>query len=121
VVLQHGSILLDGSQEDMPRLGYEMHGARATSLTGAPAALPAAGAVPGYHDAVWRPRGHGATTLGELLGAVPDPAAVGAAVVRGFEVELGIALARSTLSPEEVEGAARLQRLYAAGHWTWRC
>lgn len=92
VLLQHGSILLDGSQEDMAR----------------------------YHDTAWRPRGHGATTLGELLGAVPDPAAVGDAVVRGFEGVLGIALARSTLSPDEAERAARLQRLYAAGHWTWR-
>jgi lipoate-protein ligase A len=90
-LLQHGSILLDGEQ----------------SLV---AALQ--GSTPEDGD--------GAITVRDLLGRVPAPDAVAAAIRRGFEAACGIRLALDRLSRAERDGARRLVPHYASSAWTWR-
>lgn len=91
-ILQHGSILLDGDQSAVPEL---QAGAGATAQAAA-------------------------TTVRELLGRVPDPSALEAAIVTGFERELGIRFRTGELSPEEVRGVRELEEKYRNPEWTWR-
>jgi lipoyl(octanoyl) transferase len=93
-LLQHGSILMDGSQEEVVRL-----------LRAAP---PAGAAAPG------------STTLRELLGAAPDCALLAAAVADGFGAVCGTRLAPDALSRHETARVAQLEAVYAGQHWTWR-
>jgi lipoyl(octanoyl) transferase len=104
-LLQHGSLLLDGSQGRLLQL-----------------LVPATGAVP----AVWQ-RGQppgggpaGAVTLRELLGSAPEWGALTAALCRGFEKMCGTRLAPGTLSAAESARAAELEALYGGAAWTWR-
>jgi lipoyl(octanoyl) transferase len=94
-LLQHGSILLDGSQD----------------------------AVAGLLQGVAQPAGRGAAgsvTLRDLLGAAPDNAVLVAAVVEGFAAVLGTCLAQGLLDPEERARAETLEVVYAGADWTWR-
>jgi lipoyl(octanoyl) transferase len=93
-LLQHGSILLAGSQARVAEL-----------LRDAPAA--GAGAV-------------GSITLRELLGAAPPVEAVADAVTTGFASVCGTRLAPGLLAWEESARAVELERLYAGPAWTWR-
>lgn len=94
-VLQHGSILVDGSQADVVRL---------LAATAVPLAVPAAGGI----------------TLRELLGTIPPWDRVAAAITRGFEDVAGTRLAPGTLNDREADRAAALECRYAAADWTWR-
>jgi lipoyl(octanoyl) transferase len=98
VILQHGSLLLGGSQ------------------AGAEELLRTAGATAGA--AVERPTGW--TTLEAELGARPETPALVAALTAGFERVLGTSLARGTLTDPEVAEAGRLKERYGSAAWTWR-
>jgi lipoate-protein ligase A len=92
-LLQHGSILLDGTQATVQRLQYESSSPLAED---------------------------GAVTLRELLGQTSAPADVAAAIVRAFEETFGICLAPACLTRDELTRAAQLETRYAADEWTWR-
>ncbi|MGH7463716.1 MAG: lipoate--protein ligase family protein [Longimicrobiales bacterium] len=94
VVLQHGSILLSGSQ------------ARVLDLLCEPAFRPAA------------PTGF--ITLEELLGREPDIWQLAAAMCRGFERMFGTRLAPAPLDPDENATVEELAGRYRGGEWTWR-
>jgi lipoate-protein ligase A len=91
IILQHGSILIDGDQAPV----LELQG------------LPSFGA-------------EGATTLRALLGAAPDRATVEDALAAGFERYFGIRLAPAPLAPMEQERARQLALRYRSNAWTWR-
>ena len=89
-ILQHGSILLDGTQ------------ALADELLGRSAAQD------------------GAITLRSVLGRVPDWAELVRALTRAFQLELGIALAPGGLSARERARVHELTSFFASSEWTWR-
>lgn len=91
-LLQHGSILLSGSQDPLARIG--------------PEATAEAGARP--------------TTLRSLLGRVPDRSTVSEALMDGLEETLGGRWERATLTAAEQEAARHLRKRYASAEWTWR-
>jgi lipoyl(octanoyl) transferase len=90
-LLQHGSILLDGSQSRVLQL----------------LARPADG-------------GPQAITLRELLGATPDVTELVAAFVAGFEAMCGIRLAPGSLTRQERARLPGLAARYEDATWTWR-
>lgn len=96
VLLQHGSILISGSQAPAEEL-----------LLAAPHAPRPAGVT-------------GWTTLEEELGARPALDALARAVVAGFEETLGTALAPAGLSVEESARENELRAQFASPDWTWR-
>lgn len=95
VLLQHGSLLLEGDQSAVVELLLE-------PPPFPPALLP-------------RP-----ATLRELLGTLPQRAELESALVAGFEEALGIRLAPAALSSAEREAAERWTRHFASDDWTWR-
>jgi lipoyl(octanoyl) transferase len=93
-ILQHGSILLGGSQAAvLALLQHPGHGA----------------------DDAGR-----SVTMAELLGREPAAAEVAPAIAAGFERRCGIRLAPDSLTDEEDIRAKALQDVYGAPHWTWR-
>jgi lipoate-protein ligase A len=117
-VLQHGSILIEGSQEETEELlvarrvaAWGRSGADAVvgpTRRSCPAPSPTSAASPGW------------TTLRSELGARPGRERLSAAVAAGFESVLGIRLAPAGLFPDEIAGADRLQERFASRGWTWR-
>ncbi|HET9986045.1 MAG TPA: lipoate--protein ligase family protein [Longimicrobiales bacterium] len=103
VLLQHGSLLLDGDQSVILSLLAAPDGPTLSALPRPGAASPP-----------------GAATLAALLGCAPLRGVVEAALVGGFEEALGIRLARVALSPDEERAAARWQRHFGSAAWTWR-
>ena len=101
VILQHGSILVSGSQAAAEDLLQHGGPGAAGSMGGAGAAAP------------W-------TTLETELGAPPEHGALVEAVVGGFERVLGTALAPAGLSVEETKRARELRVRFASSEWTWR-
>lgn len=101
VLLQHGSILLDGGQDVVA----ELLGAGVASRA------PASG---GHLD------GAEFTTLAAVLGGIPELTSLVSALTAGFEAEAGIRLAPSSLTSEESERASALTALYRSDDWTWR-
>jgi len=91
-LLQHGSILVAGSQ------------ARVGSMLTTPALAADGGGV----------------TLSELLGRRPEWTELGDVVTAGFEAVFGIALAPASLSESEQSRAAGLEATYGSATWTWR-
>jgi lipoyl(octanoyl) transferase len=110
VLLQHGSILLDGSQQDVTRFLAGAAGAPDLARTQAPepAQLPS------------RPPS-GSITLRELLGAPPPLASLVSVLAAAFMEVLGTPLAPDVLSAGEQAAAARIRSAYEAADWTWRC
>lgn len=96
VILQHGSILVSGSQ------------AAAEELLDGSDATPA------------RARGPGWTTLEAELGRRPSAGSLAEAVVAGFQEVLGTRLARAGLSIDESRRADELRDTFASPEWTWR-
>lgn len=92
-ILQHGSILLSGTQAPAEEL----------LLTGRAGQVAA-----------------GWTTVESELGRRPEIEGLVTALVTGFEVTLGITLARSTLTSRERAGAGELRGRFGAREWTWR-
>jgi lipoyl(octanoyl) transferase len=115
VLLQHGSILLGGSQQrvtrflappawrepDGPRSAARVAGSATT--VAAPVAAAASGSV----------------TLRELMGEAPPVTEVAEAVAAGFDAVFGTRLALSRLSSKEEVGSARLEAMYSSDDWTW--
>lgn len=91
MLLQHGSILLAGTQAEVAQIASVSF-----DLTGR------------------------ATSIHELLGFVPDVASAAHEVGRGFETLLGIALVPSRLSASVERRAAELEPMYRSAEWTWR-
>jgi lipoyl(octanoyl) transferase len=106
-LLQHGSILLDGTQRDV--LGLLLDSGDTAGTGGGPQGAGAVAAVAA-----------GATTLRELLGRVPTAGHVADAVARGIERVCGIRLAPATLTDAESARAAELATFYGNAGWTWR-
>lgn len=98
-ILQHGSILVGGSQAPAEDL-----------LLPAPTASPTAEP---QSDTGW-------TTLERELGARPGPEELAAAVCAGFEAVLGVTLSPAGLSAQERESLAALRAHYSSDEWTWR-
>ena len=92
VLLQHGSILLDGTQTTVQHL-----------QTSPSVAAQDAG-----------------VTLRELLGCSPPAAEVAAAVEVAFAQTFGICLAPAALTRDERVRAGELESRYADTAWTWR-
>lgn len=91
-LLQHGSVLLSGSQDPLARIGPE-----ATAEAGAPP-----------------------TTLGSLLESVPERSVVARTLVEGLQEVLGGRWERDELTGLEEETARALRERYASTEWTWR-
>jgi lipoate-protein ligase A len=90
-LLQHGSILLDGSQDAVARIAavpFELHG-RATTLT-------------------------------TLLGAVPARAALADAIAAGFADVTGFPVLAGEVDEATAKRASELEALYSSDAWTWR-
>ena len=90
-LLQHGSILLGGSQDDV------------ATIARVPFALDGR-----------------ATTLQELLDEVPDDESLVYALAQGFEAECGVALSKEDRTAVLSERALELSALYRSPEWTWR-
>lgn len=90
-ILQHGSILVDGSQEAVQQIQ----------------AVP--GAAPVH-----------ATTLRQLLGRSPGWNELALALENAFARTAGTALAPAGLKSDELDRAARLTARFADHDWTWR-
>lgn len=92
-VLQHGSILLDGTQAVLHQL-----------RVGGAAAAPAVGA----------------TSIREVLGRVPGDADLVSELARGCEGVFGTSLAPAPLDAGEAERARDLEARFTDPKWTWR-
>ncbi len=90
-LLQHGSILLDGSQDVVNRIATV-----AFDLTGR------------------------ATTLTALLGSIPPLPAFTASIAAGFEAVTGQAVIPSDVCGATTKRASELEALYRSAEWTWR-
>ena len=99
-ILQHGSILIDGSQD------------RAAAHAGALGSAPVVGG-PGAAEAQ-------SPTLKALLGRVPMDIELIDAITASFEADLGIRLAPASLSADELGRLAEAERRYRSDDWTWR-
>lgn len=105
-LLQHGSILLDGTQS-----------AVATLLAGASAGTDGdLDAPPGSTISA----SSGAVTLRELLGRDVQPDELIAPLLSGFARVFGIRLAPDTINRDERVRADGLEGHYRAASWTWR-
>jgi len=91
VILQHGSILISGSQEPLVLLGEEPD----------PLHVPPA-------------------TLEELLGRVPDWGELARAVVKGLMEEVGGVWEDSAYTGAELERARVHEQRFRSEEWTWR-
>jgi len=94
-ILQHGSILLGGSQAAAEELLLEPPRVTGREVEG------------------W-------TTVERELGVRPDPESLVEALVGGFERVFGIRLAPSSPSSRESAGARELRSRFASEAWTWR-
>lgn len=90
--LQHGSLLLSGSQDALARIGPE-----AAAESGAPP-----------------------VTLRSLLGTVPDREILVGALIRGLQESLGGAWSRGETTASEESSARGFRERYASRAWTWR-
>lgn len=90
-LLQHGSILLDGSQDVVARLTTEPFDLRGR-----------------------------ATTIAALLGTAPPLAALCDSIAAGFEEVTGHATVPAQLSDWTSQRASDLEALYGSAGWTWR-
>lgn len=112
-LLQHGSILLSGSQARVLDL-------QAVGPHGAAAADGRATSVARTGDGAAGPPGDGSVALDELLGGEPSIDALVAALCGGFERVFGTRLAPGRLAQCESARAAQLGVRYRAAEWTWR-
>jgi lipoyl(octanoyl) transferase len=102
-LLQHGSILLAGSQTRVTAFTHRV-----------PALAQPSGDARAATDV------DGSITVAELMGAEPDVGDVASAVRRGFEGSFGICLAPAELEVDERARTDALALQYADPEWTWR-
>ena len=93
-ILQHGSIIIDGSQD------------RAAAPT-----------PPGEPQ---RPNASTPQSLKSLLGRTPTDAELIAAISAAFEASTGIRLAPASLSADELDRIGEADRHFRSDDWTWR-
>lgn len=131
VILQHGSVLVSGSQaaaeellvgtaawRDGPNLNIGDQ-VRAAAFPDGP--IPdSGGQAPFQALAPLQAMPAGWTTLADHLPARPAWPALAAAIARGFEDTIGTALARAGLSTDESARAETLYAHFASPAWTWR-
>lgn len=98
VILQHGSLLLGGSQSVAEEL-----------LERSSASSPATA----DHAAGW-------TTLDAEIGQRPTVERLASALAGGFERALGTSLAPATMAGSEAAEARRLKERYGSEAWIWR-
>ncbi len=91
-LLQHGSVIVDGRQDVLARIGPE-----ATAEAGAPPA-----------------------SVASLLGRVPERDELDEAILDGFRRALGGEWTIGELTDEESRRAEELAARYASDDWTWR-
>lgn len=108
-ILQHGSILLGGTQAPAEEL-----------LLARPDNAPRSSAADARSEPGGSVEEQGWTTVASALGRRPAMGALVSALVKGFEVTLGITLARSTLTPRERAGRGELRDRFGSCEWTWR-
>ena len=101
-ILQHGSILLGGSQAAAEELLVARAAEQDRAGTGAAAS-----------DAGW-------TTVGSELGRRPGLSELVGSLLTGFESVLGIQLAGSSVSADEAELVERWRVRFRSKEWTWR-
>jgi lipoyl(octanoyl) transferase len=107
-ILQHGSILISGSQDRVSGfVDPPLHAGRAAAAGTAGATVRAAPAAQ-------------FTTLDMLLGGRPAWQELAAAVAAGFEAVCGTRLAPGSLTREEMMRLPGLQAGYEDAGWTWR-
>lgn len=111
-ILQHGSILVGGSQAAAEELLMTAVRQGATP-PGVPVAAPTSAAPTPPGSPGW-------TTLDRELGGRPGLDALATAVEAGFQAVFGAALAPSSLSPVERDAVERLREKFGADEWTWR-
>lgn len=90
-ILQHGSILLSGSQDDVARIArvpFQLHGQ--------------------------------ATTLTEVIGTLPDVTEIAGVIATAFEQLGGTRLAPTDRFGNVAARAMELVTLYSSAEWTWR-
>ena len=114
VILQHGSLLLDGSQALLADvLGAGRPGWEGTRvMAGAAPAGPRSGASVAAAAAE--------ITVASLLGRVPAWSDLVAALRTGFETILGVRLTPAGLSGAESTRAGELEIWFRSNDWTWR-
>jgi lipoyl(octanoyl) transferase len=107
-ILQHGSILISGSQDRVS--DFIDPPPNAVGPTGATAGAAAVRAAPAAQF----------TTLDVLLGGRPGWQELAGAVAAGFEAVCGTRLAPGSLTREEMLRLPALQAGYEDAGWTWR-
>jgi lipoyl(octanoyl) transferase len=108
-LLQHGSILLDGTQATVVSL-----------LTVSDGALLLEAADRPGRRSFSIPAMNGFTTVREVLGSVPSWEDLVQAFVAGFEAVCGTRLAPDQLSRDEISRASAWEDHYRGATWTWR-
>jgi lipoyl(octanoyl) transferase len=111
-LLQHGSLLLDGSQSPVVEL---LAAAVASGAAAVAAPPPERIPSPASPLALTPP-----ATLAELLGSVPPWTALVAALTAGFSECCGTSFAPGSLSRGEADRAAALEAHFRSAEWTWR-
>jgi len=108
VILQHGSLLLDGSQDAVAHvLGVRRAGAQGGSP---PVAAAGVALAPASTE----------TTVASLLGSIPPWGELVSALRTGFEGALGVRLMAAALSDTESHRARELEARFRSEAWTWR-
>lgn len=115
-LLQHGSILLDGSQSAVTRLRLDVAATAATRDPGAQGA-PAGWLEP---SAVAASSSHGSTTVARELGRVMAPAALVEPIAAALGAALGTRFAPAPMDSSEQRHALHLLARYRSDDWTWR-
>lgn len=112
-ILQHGSILMGGSQTPVEAL---LGGGRGVGTDRIGVRSPVRRSATGSDLDSAR----GWTTLERELGWRPGPDALGAAVGAGFQEVVGVALRADSLTSRESTAVERLRGHFASEGWTWR-
>ncbi|HEX6589554.1 MAG TPA: biotin/lipoate A/B protein ligase family protein [Longimicrobiales bacterium] len=104
-ILQHGSILIGGSQARAAATRPDRSDRSDRRVAG---------------SASTGPTDHHGATLEALLGRTPTDAEMVEALTAGFEAEIGIRLAPGSLSADEVRRLPDAEARYRSDEWTWR-
>ncbi len=118
VVLQHGSLLLDGNQREVREfvVGSPSPGPSAPPLL----RRPAEGQRGGGAEERWIGGEGSPATLRDFCDPLPSWEALTAALRAGWEDEMGIGLEAAEPTAAELRCAEQLAARYVSAAWTWR-
>ncbi|MEJ2214981.1 MAG: biotin/lipoate A/B protein ligase family protein [Gemmatimonadota bacterium] len=129
-ILQHGSLLLEGDQAEVLELELlpqaEPIDDRRSTIDDGPGGVTGPGPATSSGVTAASPvaplvaSSLAATSLAAVLGSVPEGEALVAALVAGFEEELGVVLEPGVLTDGERARARELESHYRSDDWTWR-